>query len=350
MARPRGGDRTAGRSAAVSVAAFGVESWHAFFEWMPVTSNAVFAEGRAGLDKLQSLLGVVRWLGGSMTTAWIAQGRADRRRRVAGLGGCGASACATRSRPRRSRSAALLATPYLYIYDFPVLAIPLAFLLRIGLRDGFLPYELSAIAVACGLILASPVFALPTGLRGRALVVGLIARRAVDDSAAQAVLHCENRASIADKQTRNTLSCDADAQPKRRRQQRPTALGRTRPMSLIIFLIVGAVAGWLAGLIVRGYGFGLIGNIVVGIVGGLIAGCAVAASGPRAAGGGIVGDDSQRRHRCRHPAGDHRVHPTIATHGSRSRVIAAELQISLALAKRIVLHCTECRQARTPYD
>jgi uncharacterized membrane protein YeaQ/YmgE (transglycosylase-associated protein family) len=43
-------------------------------------------------------------------------------------------------------------------------------------------------------------------------------------------------------------------------------------MSVIIFLIVGAVAGWLAGLIVRGGGFGLIGNIVVGIVGALIAG------------------------------------------------------------------------------
>ncbi len=42
--------------------------------------------------------------------------------------------------------------------------------------------------------------------------------------------------------------------------------------SLIIFLIVGAVAGWLAGLIVKGYGFGLLGNIVVGIVGALIAG------------------------------------------------------------------------------
>ena len=42
--------------------------------------------------------------------------------------------------------------------------------------------------------------------------------------------------------------------------------------SLVVFLIVGAVAGWLAGLMVKGYGFGLVGNIVVGIVGALIAG------------------------------------------------------------------------------
>ena len=42
--------------------------------------------------------------------------------------------------------------------------------------------------------------------------------------------------------------------------------------AIIIILIVGAVAGWLAGQIVRGMGFGLIGNIVVGIVGAFVAG------------------------------------------------------------------------------
>ena len=43
-------------------------------------------------------------------------------------------------------------------------------------------------------------------------------------------------------------------------------------VDLIGWLIVGAVAGWLAGMIVKGYGFGLVWNIVIGIVGGLIAG------------------------------------------------------------------------------
>lgn len=42
--------------------------------------------------------------------------------------------------------------------------------------------------------------------------------------------------------------------------------------SLFVFLIVGAIAGWLAGVLVKGGGFGLIGNIVVGIVGAFIAG------------------------------------------------------------------------------
>ena len=35
--------------------------------------------------------------------------------------------------------------------------------------------------------------------------------------------------------------------------------------------MIGAIAGWLAGLIVRGAGFGLIGNIVIGILGALVA-------------------------------------------------------------------------------
>lgn len=42
--------------------------------------------------------------------------------------------------------------------------------------------------------------------------------------------------------------------------------------SLLVFLIVGAVAGWLAGVLVRGGGFGILGNIVVGIIGAFIAG------------------------------------------------------------------------------
>jgi len=40
--------------------------------------------------------------------------------------------------------------------------------------------------------------------------------------------------------------------------------------SLLILLLVGAIAGWLAGVIVKGYGFGLFGNIAVGIVGSFI--------------------------------------------------------------------------------
>jgi uncharacterized membrane protein YeaQ/YmgE (transglycosylase-associated protein family) len=42
--------------------------------------------------------------------------------------------------------------------------------------------------------------------------------------------------------------------------------------SLFIFLVVGALAGWLGGIVVKGYGMGLIGDIVVGVIGSFIGG------------------------------------------------------------------------------
>jgi len=42
--------------------------------------------------------------------------------------------------------------------------------------------------------------------------------------------------------------------------------------ALIILLVVGAIAGWAAGQVVKGFGFGLIGNIIVGVIGAFIAG------------------------------------------------------------------------------
>ena len=57
--------------------------------------------------------------------------------------------------------------------------------------------------------------------------------------------------------------------------------------SLLVFIIIGAIAGWLAGLIVRGMGFGLIGNIIVGIVGAFIAGWLLPRVGI-AIGGGMI--------------------------------------------------------------
>ena len=42
--------------------------------------------------------------------------------------------------------------------------------------------------------------------------------------------------------------------------------------AILVWIIVGAVAGWLAGLLVRGFGFGLFGNIVIGILGAVLGG------------------------------------------------------------------------------
>lgn len=58
-------------------------------------------------------------------------------------------------------------------------------------------------------------------------------------------------------------------------------------ISLIIFLAVGALAGWLAGNVIKGRGFGAIGNILVGIVGAVLGGFVFGLLGITA--GGLLG-------------------------------------------------------------
>lgn len=43
-------------------------------------------------------------------------------------------------------------------------------------------------------------------------------------------------------------------------------------MGLLTWIIVGAIAGWLAGKVMKGRGFGLLGNIVIGVIGALVGG------------------------------------------------------------------------------
>lgn len=42
--------------------------------------------------------------------------------------------------------------------------------------------------------------------------------------------------------------------------------------SFIIFILIGAVSGWIAGKLFKGSGFGILGNIIVGIIGGFLGG------------------------------------------------------------------------------
>jgi uncharacterized membrane protein YeaQ/YmgE (transglycosylase-associated protein family) len=56
---------------------------------------------------------------------------------------------------------------------------------------------------------------------------------------------------------------------------------------LAIFLAIGGIAGWLAGILMKGGGFGLLGNIVVGIIGALVGGYVFGLLGISA--GGLIG-------------------------------------------------------------
>jgi uncharacterized membrane protein YeaQ/YmgE (transglycosylase-associated protein family) len=59
-------------------------------------------------------------------------------------------------------------------------------------------------------------------------------------------------------------------------------------MEFLWFLLVGLIAGWLAGVLVKGGGFGVIGDIVVGVIGALLGGIVFNTLGV-SAGGGLLG-------------------------------------------------------------
>jgi len=59
-------------------------------------------------------------------------------------------------------------------------------------------------------------------------------------------------------------------------------------MSILYFLLVGLIAGWLAGQIMKGSGYGVVGDIVIGIIGAIIGGWLFGALGV-AAGGSLIG-------------------------------------------------------------
>jgi arabinofuranan 3-O-arabinosyltransferase len=168
---------TAVAMALASWLAYGTESWQAFFHWMPMFSQAFLTEGKATWWKLQSLFSLVRYLGGTEALAWAFQW-------VLTASVAVVLVLMWRSRiPYTLKAAALavgtlLTTPYLFMYDMMVLAIPVAFLVRIGLREGFRPYELPALGCAVALFLTFTFTGEPVGLGIILIVATLVLRRA----------------------------------------------------------------------------------------------------------------------------------------------------------------------------
>ena len=161
----------------ISWLAFGTESWLAFFHWMPRFSQAFLTEGKATWWKLQSIFSLVRYFGGTEQLAWGFQW-------VLTASVAVVLALMWRSRlPYTMKAAALaagtlLTTPYLFMYDMMVLAIPVAFLVRVGLKTGFRAYELPALGGALVLIACYMFTGSPTGLGATLIVSGLVLARA----------------------------------------------------------------------------------------------------------------------------------------------------------------------------
>jgi hypothetical protein len=168
---------TACALAVASVAAYGFEPWLAFLRWLPVTSQAFLSEGRAEIEKMQSLFALLRTLGAPEWVAWSAQ-----------IALSGAIAVAiwfvwkSRAHAYELKAAVLgigvlLATPYIYLYDMVTITIPIAFLLALGTARGFLRYEIAGIAAVMLLVAIFPFVKLPVGLLASLLLAALVLRR-----------------------------------------------------------------------------------------------------------------------------------------------------------------------------
>jgi hypothetical protein len=161
---------------AASWLAFGTVTWLAFVDATPKMTHAVLGEGLADFGRLQSLYGLVRAAGGGATLAWTVQGIA-------------ALACAAivarlwlgrtpyALKAAALATAALIATPYLYIYDLVILVIPVAYLIRLGLARGFTRAECVGLPAAVLLLLSYPYVATQVGLAAVLVVAALIALR-----------------------------------------------------------------------------------------------------------------------------------------------------------------------------
>ncbi len=163
--------------ALASILAYGIEPWLAFVNWLPVTSQTFLSDGRAQIEKMQSVFALLRTLGAAEWVAWSAQ-----------IALSAAIAIGVwivwRSREHvyALKAAALgvavlLATPYIYLYDMVTITIPMAFLLLLGMSRGFLRFEIPAIAGAMLLVGIFPFVKLPVGLFASLILAALVLRR-----------------------------------------------------------------------------------------------------------------------------------------------------------------------------
>ena len=170
----------AGALAVASWLAFGSASWETFLHWMPITGRVVLGEGAADWSRLQSLFGLMRAHGAGEALAWTVQS-------IGAFIVAAALILLWRSRACYAIKAAglavgaLLATPYIYMYDLVALAVAVAFLLRLPLQRGFSAADIGAPAAAGMLILTFPYVKTQVGLAAVLIVAAWVVQRALAD-------------------------------------------------------------------------------------------------------------------------------------------------------------------------
>jgi len=151
---------------------FGTETWAMFLASTPRMTTAVLGEGLAEFGRLQSLYGLIRSLGFGAAAA--AAGQAILAIVLAGgIWTLWRSRAAYELKAAGLAAAAVLVTPYLYIYDLCVLGVAVAFLLRLSPRA--VPVrECVLLAIAVLLLLAYPYLKMQVGFAAAAIVLGLL--------------------------------------------------------------------------------------------------------------------------------------------------------------------------------
>jgi hypothetical protein len=171
---------------ALSLAALGGNVWHAFADSLNFTQTVVLEQGDTGWEKIQSIFSAVRNWGGSLATAYAAQG-ALALLLAASLAWLWHSEAAFELKAAALAAGSLLATPYVLDYDLVVLAVAIVFLARHGLKHGFRDFEISLLAAAWLAPLLSRAIAgatgIPLGLMVLLALYGFILRRAALDDA-----------------------------------------------------------------------------------------------------------------------------------------------------------------------
>lgn len=163
---------------AAALAAFGPGSFLAFWHSLADTNQAVFAEARANLDKMQSVYGLLHGFGAPPALAWAAQGIVTALAAVATAFAWRNPGLSYRLKAASLLALALIATPYAYVYDAPLLMAAIAFPLAQWIERGFDRAQVAALLLASVLVLAFPLLGKPTGFLATVLILALLWREA----------------------------------------------------------------------------------------------------------------------------------------------------------------------------
>ena len=169
----------------ISALIFGVDSWRAFLHYLPITSNEILVHGINGFNKLQTMYGLIRWLGFDNNLAWAMQTG------LIGIAGGTLFWLWRRDVPFALKAAALpvaslLVTPHLFMYDFPLLAVSYAFLYRQHAFDGMEFWSIGLANLCMGAFLFLPT---PIGLIALVIGAALIIRRTAQTQTANIPAH-----------------------------------------------------------------------------------------------------------------------------------------------------------------